>query len=241
VHVLIVEDDPTVAEAATHGLARFGFTVTAVGTGTEALDSANYGAADIVILDLGLPDLDGYEVCRRLRAASDVPIIVLTGRGEEMDRVMGLELGADDYVVKPVGFHELVARIRAINRRVASSPSGSNDETGPAIWTEPSTGGESHRSDPPSRVMIDRPTRRVSVDGEAIIVTAKEFDLLALLAANPDVVLRRADLIKAVWGADYFGSTKTLDTHVSTLRRKLGEPLWIESVRGVGFRWVPPT
>src|SRR5262245_2775345 len=223
VHVLVVEDEPSVAEAAAHGLARFGFTVTTVATAAEALDPATYEAADVIILDLGLPDLDGYEICRRLRKVSDVPIIVMTGRGDEMDRVMGLELGADDYVVKPVGFHELVARIRAITRRVSQQPATSN---GP------------RQSGTTNQLHIDHTARRATINGEPMVLTAKEFDLLSLLAANPDVVLRRDAIIRAIWGTDYYGSTKTLDTHVSALRRKLGDHNWIESVRRVGFRWV---
>jgi two-component system, OmpR family, response regulator RegX3 len=177
--------------------------------------------ADLVLLDLVLPDLDGYEVCRRLRARSDVPIIVITARGDEVDRVVGLELGADDYLVKPFGFRELVARIRAVTRRRQPRP----DDPGPV------------RVGP---LELDRRTRRVRMAGVDVALTAKEFDLLALLAEDAGAVLTRQEILEAVWDAHWYGPTKTLDVHVASLRRKLGDPTVIETVRGVGFRLCDP-
>lgn len=168
VRLLLVEDDDAIAGPLAKGLGREGFEVTRVATGAEALLAE---AADLVLLDLGLPDLDGYEVCRRLRAESEVPIIVITARGDEVDRVVGLELGADDYVVKPFGFRELVARIRAVARRAATRSGAEEAEADPVLRA--------------GRVEVDTRTRRVTVDGDEVTLTRKEFDLLALLAADP--------------------------------------------------------
>jgi DNA-binding response OmpR family regulator len=212
--LLVVEDDAAIAEPLVTGLEREGFTVTWVATGQGALDA---DGADLVLLDLGLPDLDGYEVCRRLRAESDTPIIVITARGSEVDRVVGLELGADDYVVKPFGFRELVARIRAVTRRTA----GLRRDDG---LVEVGT------------VVIDPRTRKVTVAGDEVPLTRKEHDLLAFLAEDPGGVRTRDDILRAVWDEHWYGPTKTLDVHVASLRRKLGDPALIETVRGVGFR-----
>jgi two-component system response regulator RegX3 len=217
VHVLVVEDDDAIAEPLARGLDREGFTVERVSTGTAALDAE---APDVVLLDLALPDLDGYEVCRRLRSRSSVPIIIITARSEEVDRVIGLELGADDYLVKPFGFRELVARIRAVTRRAVPRDEGRPLRVG--------------------RLEIDRRTRRVSIDGRAITLTPKEFDLLGFLAADVGAVLSREQILSAVWDPHWYGPTKTLDVHVASLRRKLGDPGWIETVRGVGFRLQEP-
>jgi len=213
--VLVVEDDDAIAEPLARGLEREGFEVQRVATGTEALEAPR---PDVVLLDLGLPDLDGYEVCRRMRAESDVAIIVITARGDEVDRVIGLELGADDYLVKPFGFRELVARIRAVTRR---------------------RGG---RGDEPTEVVrhgdleVDNRTRRASLDGTELNLTRKEFDLLALLAADPGATRTRDEILESVWDAHWYGPTKTLDVHIASLRKKLGDPTLIETVRGVGFR-----
>jgi DNA-binding response OmpR family regulator len=174
-------------------------------------------APAVVLLDLGLPDCDGFELCRRLRAESDVPIIVVTARGEEADRVVGLELGADDYIVKPFGFRELVARIRAVTRRLQH-------------------GGVEVASVRVDDLEIDPRTRRVTLAGEEIPLTPKEFDLLALLADDPGAVWSRTRILEEVWEPHWYGPTKTLDVHVASLRKKLGDPGWIETVRGVGFR-----
>lgn len=213
--VLLIEDDDTIAEPLAKGLSREGFTVERVATGTAALEAQ---PADLVLLDLGLPDLDGFEVCRRIRARSDVPLIVLTARGEEVDRVVGLELGADDYMVKPFGFRELVARLRAVSRRAATRP-------------EPAPG--------PLRIgplEIDRRTRKVALNGSDVALTPKEYDLLLFLGSDPGAVRTREDIIDTVWDPHWYGPTKTLDVHVASLRRKLGDPGWVETVRGVGYR-----
>jgi len=214
VHVLVVEDDDAIADPLVTGLTRQGFTVTRVATGQGALEAPD---PQVVLLDLGLPDIDGYEVCRRLRARSDVPILVISARGEEVDRVVGLELGADDYLVKPFGFRELLARIRAVTRR--SVPA--------ADATRPQHHGN---------LEIDRRTRRVRVEDAEVALTPKEFDLLACLAEEPGTVFTRERLLGEVWDPHWYGPTRTLDVHVASLRKKLGDPRWVETVRGVGFR-----
>jgi DNA-binding response OmpR family regulator len=215
--VLLVEDDDSIAEPLTAGLERHGFQISRARTGAEALAASSH---EVILLDLGLPDMDGIDVCRRLRAASTVPIIVVTARSEEVDRVLGLELGADDYVVKPFGFRELVARIRAVTRR--ARPAAGSVE-GPQ-WV--------------GRLELDRRQRLVRLDGVEVTLTAKEFDLLTLLAEDPGAVFARDQILEQVWDPHWFGPTKTLDVHVASLRKKLGDPGWIETVRGVGFRLV---
>lgn len=216
VRILVVEDDPAIAESLVVGLMRNGFDPVPVRSGREALDSAD--GVELVLLDLGLPDLDGAEVCRRLRERSGVPIIVVSARSEEVDRVLLLEMGADDYLVKPFGLRELVARIRAVHRR---------------------TGGE---GPPPvidvGQLSVDLRTHEVRVDGEVVELTPKEFDLLAHLAADPGAVHSRRSILEEVWDANWYGSSKTLDVHVASIRRKLGHPEWIQAVRGVGFKLV---
>jgi DNA-binding response OmpR family regulator len=219
VKILIVEDEDTIAEPLADGLSRDGFDVTRVATGGEALAQP---IPDVVLLDLRLPDMDGYDVCRQLRARSDVPIIMVTARGEEIDRVLGLELGADDYVVKPFGVRELVARIRAVTRRTM----GRADDRAPIRV---------------GSLEIDERTRRVRVDSEEVDLTPKEFDLLALLAADAGAVVPRRRILEEVWETSWYGPTKTIDVHVAALRRKLGDPAWIETVRGVGFRLHEPS
>ena len=218
--VLLVEDDEAIAQPLLKGLEREGFSVNWVATGLEAVDAAE---PDVVLLDLGLPDLDGYEVCRRIRAKSDVPIVFLTARSDEVDRVVGLELGADDYVVKPFGFRELVARIRAVTRR-RSTAAAPKDAAGPVAI---------------GALEIDRRTRRVTLDGNELDLTPKEFDLVALLAQDPGAVFPRQQIMERVWGHPWYGPTKTLDVHVASIRKKLGDPGWIETVRGVGFKLQP--
>ena len=218
VHLLVVEDDLTIAKPLIQGLERNGFTVHHAQTGAEALAVAD---CDLVLLDLGLPDLDGTEVCRRIRATSAVPIIVVSARSEEIDRVMLLELGADDYIVKPYGLRELVARIRAVSRRL-----GAPDEVASTIGL--------------GTLTVDLRAHRVTVDGELVELTPKEFDLLALLASEPGAVFTRQRILETVWDAHWYGPTKTLDVHVAAVRRKLGSPAWIATVRGVGFRLEDP-
>lgn len=213
----MVEDDAAIATPLVAGLGRHGFDATHVMTGTEALDRV--ADADLVLLDLGLPDLDGAEVCRRLRDRSAVPIIVVSARSDEVDRVLLLEMGADDYVVKPFGLRELVARIRAVSRRTGGAePSAARLEVGPLV--------------------IDRRTHEVHADGRLVELTPKEFDLLAHLATDPGAAHPRRDILEEVWDANWYGSSKTLDVHVASLRRKLGHPEWIQAVRGVGFKLV---
>jgi two-component system, OmpR family, response regulator RegX3 len=212
--VLVVEDERAIAEPLAEGLRREGFEVEWASTGSAALEAAD---ADVVLLDLRLPDMDGLDVCRRLRDRSDVPIIVVTARGEESDRVVGLELGADDYVVKPFGLRELIARIRAVTRR----------------------GRMTARADGATRIgelEVDPRSRRVRVGGREVDLTPKEFDLLAFLARDPGAVVSRRRLLDEVWETSWYGSSKTIDVHVAALRRKLGDAGWIETVRGVGFR-----
>ena len=216
--LLVVEDDPTISEPLVSGLAREGFEVVLAVTGAEALGAE---PVELVLLDLGLPDLDGRVVCQELRERSSVPIIVVSARGDEIDRVMLLELGADDYVVKPFGFRELVARIRAVSRRT-DSPS-----TAPAELT--TWGG----------LVIDRRTRNVVVGGDAVSLTPKEYELLTELASDPGAIFTREHLMEHVWDEHWWGSTKTLDVHVASLRKKLGPEL-IETIRGVGFRLSGP-
>lgn len=214
--ILIVEDEDAIAVPLIEGLAREGYEVTRVATGAAALEAPQ---PDVILLDLRLPDMDGYDVCRTIRARSDVPIIMVTARGEESDRVIGLELGADDYVVKPFGVRELIARIRAVTRRAGSTRH--DDDAEPLR-----TGG----------LEVDIRARRVIVDGTEIGLTVKEFDLLAVLAADAGAVVTRKQLLEQVWETSWYGSTKTIDVHVASLRRKLGEGATVETVRGVGFR-----
>ena len=212
--VLVVEDERGIAEPLGEGLRREGFEVEWAPTGGAALEAPE---ADVVLLDLRLPDMDGLDVCRLLRERSDVPIIVVTARGEESDRVVGLELGADDYVVKPFGLRELIARIRAVTRRGRTTARGDG-----AIRV-----GE---------LEVDPRSRRVRVSGYEVDLTPKEFDLLAALARDPGTVVSRKRLLDEVWETSWYGSSKTIDVHVASLRRKLGDAGWIETVRGVGFR-----
>jgi two-component system, OmpR family, response regulator RegX3 len=218
VHILVVEDEDAIAEPLVSGLRREGYDVSRVATGESALEAS---PADLVLLDLRLPDIDGLDVCRRLRERSRVPIIVLTARGEEADRVVGLELGADDYVVKPYGLRELIARIRAVVRRSAS----------PVASGDPLRVGE---------LEVDERARRAILSGRELDLTPKEFELLAALAHDPGAALPRQRLLAEVWETSWYGSSKTIDVHVAALRRKLGDPGWIETVRGVGFRLRVP-
>jgi two-component system response regulator RegX3 len=211
VKVLVVEDDPAVAEPLLEGLRRHGLDVEHVAYAAQAVTAAR--DADVVILDLGLPDDDGLNVLRSVRATCEVPVIIVTARGDETDRVVGLELGADDYVVKPFSVRELSARIRAVSRRRRVEAS---------IVT--------------CRVHIDRSRRRAEFEGAPLDLTAKEFDLLAVLSEEPGRVVPRQELLSRVWDPVWHGSGKTLDVHVSSLRRKLPDPSAIETVRGVGYR-----
>lgn len=227
--VLLIEDDYTIAEPLAEGLGRYGFTVDHVRTGADAL-AADPG--EMVLLDLGLPDMDGIDVCRTLRDRSTVPIIMITARNDEADRVVGLELGADDYLSKPFGLRELVARIRAVTRRLHPDAALFRDAGGRTGAGLPQRLGD---------LVIDRRTHGVDVGGRPIALAPKEFDLLALLAEDPGAVYSRQQILDAVWDPHFFGPSKTLDVHIAALRRKLGRPDWIETIRGVGFRLTVPT
>jgi DNA-binding response OmpR family regulator len=229
VRVLVVEDDDRVAAALADLLRRHGALVTRAASGAEALAA---GEVDLVLLDLGLPDMDGTAVCRALRRASDVPIIAVTARAEERDRVLGLRTGADDYVVKPYSSAELLARIEAVLRRSAR-PSAASALPRPA--TEPAP--EAVRWD---AVVVDLAARRVRVGDADVRLSRKEFDVLRVLVGARGAVCTREQLLDEVWGATLFGSTRTLDVHIATLRGKLGDPDLVETVRGVGYRLRAP-
>ncbi|NUP15894.1 MAG: response regulator transcription factor [Streptomyces sp.] len=286
--VLLIEDDETIAEPLIEGLAHFGLTVDHVTTGTEGLRRP-YG--DVVLLDLGLPDMDGIDVCRGIRRLSDVPVIILSARGEEADRVLGLELGADDYLAKPFSVRELVARVRAVTRRTQRMEAGAAEPVGAATpvgsgrtealverlraaagaGAEARAGAEAEQvatvpppapaptasfeaAPPPSYddtapqppyapgpLVVDRRTRQVWVGEVPVTLTPKEFELLALLTEDPGAVYSRQQILDRVWDPHYEGPTKTLDVHVASLRRKLGDPAWIQTLRGVGFRLAVQT
>jgi DNA-binding response OmpR family regulator len=213
--VLVVEDDAAIGTQLVRGLERIGCQPELVTSGQGALDARR---ADVVLLDLGLPDIDGVEVCRRLRERSGVPVIAVTARNPEGDRVQALDAGADDYIVKPFGFDELAARMRAVLRR--SRPGGSTIRYGV--------------------LEVDVAGRRVRVDGTPIALTGKEFDILACLALEPGRVVSREEIFDHVWDEHWYGPTKVLDVHVAALRRKLGEQPLIETVYGRGFRLSEP-
>jgi two-component system, OmpR family, response regulator RegX3 len=224
--ILFVEDEASIYEPFSKALRRNGFEPIVARTAAEALSFARSVDPALVLLDLNLPDGDGSDVCRTLRKDSDVPIVMLTARGTEMDRVLGLELGADDYVVKPFSSRELISRIRAVLRR---------PRAGVEAQEAPAAVGD---------LVLDRGARTVELEGEPVKLTRKEFDLLAELAAHAGQVVTREDLMSRVWDVNWFGSTKTLDVHIRTLRKKLGDdssdPRFIETVRGVGFRLIAP-
>jgi DNA-binding response OmpR family regulator len=226
--ILVVEDEESISQPFAEALRRAGFEPLVTSTAAEALELASEAEPDLVMLDLTLPDGDGRDVCRELRRHSDVPIVMLTARGTEMDRIVGLELGADDYVVKPFSAAEVISRIRAVLRR--SAPRDGN-----AVEREPIRVGE---------LEIDPAARVARLAGEELDLSRKEFDLLAELMRNAGKVVTREDLMAKVWDVNWFGSTKTLDVHIGWLRRKLGDdpnrPTYIETVRGVGFRFAAP-
>jgi DNA-binding response OmpR family regulator len=226
--ILVVEDEESISQPFAEALRRAGFEPQVTPTAAGALELAEGTEPDLVILDLTLPDGDGRDVCRELRRRSDVPIVMLTARGTEMDKVVGLELGADDYVVKPFSAREVISRIRAVLRRSAlRDGAGADDE--------------------PIRIGalgLDPAARVATLGDEQVDLSRKEFDLLAELMRNAGRVVKREDLMAKVWDVNWFGSTKTLDVHIGWLRRKLGDdpnqPRYIETVRGVGFRFAAP-
>jgi two-component system, OmpR family, response regulator RegX3 len=219
--VLLIEDEASIAEPFAQALARSGFRPTVAHTGAEALELSRSVEPDVVLLDLALPDMDGRDVCRHLRRSSDMPIIMITASGAVTDRIVGLELGADDYIVKPFAVAEVVARIRAVLRR-GRAPR------------------EDERELRVGDLRIDLGSRRLWRGGAEISLSRKEFDLLARLAREAGRVVSREVLMSDVWDMNWFGSTKTLDVHIAWLRRKLGDdpvaPRYIHTVRGVGFR-----
>jgi DNA-binding response OmpR family regulator len=221
--ILLVDDEPNIIELSKLYLERDGFRTIAAGDGEEALESARKNSPALIVLDLMLPKLDGYEVCRRVRANSDVPIIMLTARDEDIDKIIGLELGADDYMTKPFNPRELLARVKAILRRSerAAKPAGQR--------------GPIHIGD----LTMDDARREATVGGKPVTLRAKEFDLLHTLAEHRGIVLTREQLLNLVWGFDFYGQTRTVDVHVAHLRKVLsGSAVSIETVTGVGYKLV---
>lgn len=224
-HILVVEDEESYREPLAYLLRKEGYDVSVAASGPDALAAFERGGADLVLLDLMLPGMSGTEVCRELRRTSDVPVIMLTAKDGEIDKVVGLELGADDYVTKPYSSRELLARMRAVLRRRTDGGSPAGD------WVLEAAG---------VRMDVDRHT--VEVDGEATAFPLKEFELLELLLRNPGRVLTRGQLIDRVWGSDYVGDTKTLDVHVKRIRAKIevepASPVRLVTVRGLGYKLV---
>ena len=216
--MLVVDDEPPIVDLVRGYLAREGYEVRAADDGREALESARSFDPDVVVLDVMLPGLDGVEVCRQLRTFSDAYVLMLTARGEEIDRVVGLSVGADDYLVKPFSPRELVARVKALLRRPRRTA----------------------RPGPPAALVVDEARHEVLVDGVPVDVTATEFGILAALARDPGVVITRAALLDRVWGTEFMGDDHLVDVHVANLRRKLGDdpehPRFVVTVRGVGYR-----
>jgi len=220
--ILVVEDEQAIAELVRAYLKRDGFGVVWASSGEQAMEELSRHAVRLVVLDIGLPGIDGFEVCRRLRARTGVPILILSARDDEVDRVAGLEAGADDYVTKPFSPRELVARVKAILRRVDGGGNGS--EEGVLVAAD---------------VELDRAARTVTVGGAAVELTGREFDLLAALLSHPGIVLSRDRLLELVWGGEFPGGTRTVDVHIAQLRAKLERPELLQTVRGAGYKAVP--
>ena len=219
--ILVVDDEPNIVDLVTMYLEQEGYRVESAFDGAQALDQIQEHEPSLVVLDLMLPEVDGFEVCRRTRAHSDVPIIMLTARDDDVDKIVGLELGADDYLTKPFNPRELVARVKAILRRADRSPRPSDKPL--------------HLAD----LSIDPARREVTVRGEQVDLRTKEFDLLQALAENKGIVLSREQLLNLAWGYDFYGQTRTVDVHVAHLRKRLkGSQVQIETITGVGYKLV---
>jgi two-component system response regulator RegX3 len=254
--ILVVEDEASYREPLTYQLAREGFDVVAVASGPEGLAAYDDGGADLVLLDLMLPGLSGTEVCRELRRRGDVPVIMLTAKDSEIDKVVGLEIGADDYVTKPYSFRELLARIRAVLRRrtAAGAPAADESAGGATGETSGDAPGGRRPGDAPvlfdgdddvlrgGPVVMDVDRHEVTVRGEPVAFPLKEFELLEVLLRNVGRVLTRHRLIDLIWGSDYVGDTKTLDVHVKRIRTKIeddpSKPALIVTVRGLGYKFT---
>ncbi len=220
--IIVVEDDPHIGDLVDLYLRRDGYRVLLAGDGERGLTLIDQQDPSMVILDVGLPGRsDGFEVCRVIRSKSDVPVLFLTARDDEVDRILGLELGADDYLVKPFSPRELVARVRAILRRTQG---GAKDPEAPTVFSH---GG----------LEIDVRSRQVRVGGDVVDLANREFDLLAYFASNTGLALSRQQLLDGVWGADWYGDVRTVDVHVAQLRKKLGDALPLATVWGVGYRF----
>jgi DNA-binding response OmpR family regulator len=214
--IVVVDDEPNIADLVDLYLAREGFRVLKTGTGEAGLQAVKDHRPRLVVLDVGLPDVDGLEVCKRLRATSQIPVIFLTARDSEVDRVLGLELGGDDYLTKPFSPAELVARVKAVLRRVDGGAAAEVIQCG--------------------QVAVDAGRREVRVDGKPVEFTTKEFDLLRYLAERPGLALSRQQILDGVWGYDWYGDARTVDVHIAQVRKKLGDAVEIKTVRGVGYR-----
>ncbi|MGH9027886.1 MAG: response regulator transcription factor [Acidimicrobiia bacterium] len=214
--VVVVEDEANIAELVSLYLERDGFRVRTAATGEAGMTAIEKHRPRLVLLDVGLPDVDGLELCKRIRSSSDVPVIFLTARDSEVDRVVGLELGGDDYITKPFSPAELVARVKAVLRRADGTPAPDVTQVG--------------------RVTVDTGRREVSVDGTPLEFTTKEFDLLRYLAERPRLALSRQQILDGVWGFDWYGDPRTVDVHIAQVRKKLGDAVSITTVRGVGYR-----
>jgi len=222
--ILVVEDEQAIADLVRAYLRRDGFDVVWARSGEQALEELPRHPVRLVVLDIGLPGIDGFEVCRRLRSRTGVPILILSARDEEVDRVAGLEAGADDYVTKPFSPRELVARVKAILRRAGGGGGGGVVDDGALALGD---------------VQLDRASRTVTVAGKPVELTSREFDLLAALLSHPGVVLSRDRLLELAWQGEFAGGTRTVDVHVAQLRGKLGLPDFIETVRGAGYKVSP--
>jgi DNA-binding response OmpR family regulator len=214
--IVVVDDEPNIADLVGMYLEREGFRVLKCGTGDAGLEAFQAHRPRLVVLDVGLPDIDGLELCKRIRKTSQVPVIFLTARDGEVDRVLGLELGADDYLTKPFSPAELVARVKAVLRRTDGAPAPESTQIG--------------------RVTIDVGRREIRTDESVVDLTAKEFELLLFLATRPGLALSRQQILDGVWGPDWFGDARTVDVHIAQVRKKLGGAVTITTVRGVGYR-----